>query len=275
MQGPMEHRGVRVELTGTIEAPLELGGSKTFLSLQETVCGPGVLPASIICRYPFDFAIPSTAFESCEGQLFKIRYKVTAKVLRRGLSAIILSDSHSTSRVIWVTRKTPIDRNLFVPQPQQCFVGTDDASLQVSIVLNSQDNIYSTLDTIDGKIEFLARQKLSIVSVELQLVRRETIKDQSEASAIIRHQVIDGIPSYGDSIKFKFPLINNLPQISSTLPLNHTRSFSVDYSLAIVLIEEGGGRSYYKQLPIHLIRAELCTWKKSNYLKGINSPYSL
>ena len=253
-----------------------MGGVKQFLYTQETLSGPGHLQPNNVYRFPFDFSIPSNALESFEGHLFRIRYKVTGKVNRAGLSAIFASDSYTVNQLIWVERTVPIDRHLFAvsDRPQECLVGTDDDTLQMAVKLESEVNLFSSDDHIHGAVVFSGPQRLPIVSVEAQLVRRETIQSVSEAIAIARHQIIDGIPMGGDQVEFSFPMkAALLPFLSSSLPMSPNRTFSVDYSLTIVLIEQHAHRSYFKQLPIFVTRSLYDA--KSRPIAGLNEPFRL
>lgn len=270
----MEHRGIKVELIGQLDVPLELGGSKPFLHLQESLSGPSKLQPNHILRLPFDFTIPKTALESFEGHLLRIRYRLMAKLLRSGISSIIMNDAFTVSQVIWVERQNhDIGQQVTSSGPPECLVGTDDGTLQVKVALtNNPDNQYNTDVPIEGIIQF-EHCRLPIVSVELQLVRRESVQDISEAIAIHRQQVIDGIPMAKDTIPFTFFINGNIPQLSSSMPPQSSRQFAIEYSLAIVFIEQGGAKSYFKQLPIILDRQPYN--RDGRCLIGLNDAYSL
>lgn len=266
----MEHSGIKVELIGQLEVPVELGGVKPFVHLQETLSGPARLEPNHISRMPFDFTLPKTVIESFEGHLLRVRYRIVAKLLRSGLSAILVNNAYTSSRTLWVERRSDNDNQ--VAGPTECLVGTDDGSLQVRVSLSNPTNHFTTDQPINGVISF-EHVRIPIVSVEVQLVRRESIQDMVESVAIHRQQVIDGVPSSKDTIPFHFMINGNIPQLSSTMPAVPSRQFAIDYTLAIVFIEQGGVRSYFKQLPI-ILKRQLYN-QNGRCLLGLNDPYSL
>jgi hypothetical protein len=155
----------------------------------------------------------------------------------------------------------------------ECFVGTDDGSLQVRVTLNEPPHkLFHSTHPITGLVHF-EHCRLRIVSVEVQLVRRESVQDVSESVAVHRQQVIDGLVYTGDLVHFTFLINGNIPQVCSSSGSGEGRLFTVEYSVAVVFVEAGGARSYFKQLPISLWR-EPYDERKRCFI-GLNEPYSL
>lgn len=108
---------VQISLHGSIEMPYERGGqSHEFTSLVTALLGPssddsyGPRP---LCRFPFSFATVSMPYESYDGELVSLRYRIQRRQrlfdLRYCLRATVKRSSSSvirSERTLWVIDRT-------------------------------------------------------------------------------------------------------------------------------------------------------------------------
>lgn len=68
----VEHHGIRIELVGEIELPIDQGGRTEFRNLLTALLAPGQLSTARTV-VPFEFKSVDAPFESYDGQLIRLR----------------------------------------------------------------------------------------------------------------------------------------------------------------------------------------------------------
>lgn len=114
---------------------------------------------------------------------------------------------------------------------------------------------YHLKDLIEGFVKF-KKVSIRLVSMELQLIKKETIlagsDTQAETEVLTRFEIMDGGPIKNETIPIKwfiapYDLTPSYPDINSRL--------SVQYFINLVLIDVEE-RKYFKQSEITLVRVD-------------------
>lgn len=236
----VDHKGVRVEVTGQIELFNDRGNTHDFLFLVKHLAGPESLTSDR--SYEFEFPNVEKPHESYHGTNVRLRYFVKATVMRG------MAQPNITQELEFVVHMLSAYPN--VPNPLKMEVGIED-SLHIEFEYNKSR--YHLDEAIIGKISFIL-VRVKIKHMEIDLIRREQTgsgpSNYMEQESIGKYEIMDGGPAKGEVIPIRLFLksFQGQPTMKEV-----AKKFSVRYFLNLVLVDEED-RRYFKQQEITLWR---------------------
>jgi len=236
----VDHKGVRVEVTGQIELFNDRGNTHDFLFLVKHLAGPESLASDR--SYEFEFPNVEKPHESYHGTNVRLRYFVKATVMRG------MAQPNITQELEFVVHMLSAYPN--VPNPLKMEVGIED-SLHIEFEYNKSR--YHLDEAIIGKISFIL-VRVKIKHMEIDLIRREQTgsgpSNYMEQESIGKYEIMDGGPAKGEVIPIRLFLksFQGQPTMKEV-----AKKFSVRYFLNLVLVDEED-RRYFKQQEITLWR---------------------
>ena len=242
----VEHLGVKVQLLGTIESPLDVIKSSEFLSLATELASPATMSGAE--SYRFEFRNVEKQHESYRGRNVRLRYYVRVVISRKSKLDI------TREKELWV-QKYPADAvGDAVAPPQKSSVKIDVGIEQcLHIEFEYLNSRFSLKEVIVGRIFFFL-VRLKIKHMEISLIRRESVglgpNQAVESDTIVKFEIMDGAPVKGESIPIRLFLGGH--NLTSTYK-DVNKKFSVRTYLSLVLIDEDA-RRYFKQSEIILYR---------------------
>lgn len=243
----VEHIGVKVQLLGSIESPLDVISSSDFLSLATELASPGVLTGAE--SYPFEFKNVEKQHESYRGKNVKLRYYVRVIVSRKNKLVI------SREKELWVEQYAS----------QVALGGAEALSLKPSVKMDVGieqclhiefeylKSRFLLKEVIVGRIFFFL-VRLKIKHMEISLIRRESVGSSPnqavESDTVVKFEIMDGAPVKGESIPIRL-FLGGYTLTPTYKDVN--KKFSVRTYISLVLIDEDA-RRYFKQSEIILYR---------------------
>ncbi|KAL4106864.1 hypothetical protein PRIC1_004903 [Phytophthora ramorum] len=173
----LEHTGLKLELLGLIEVPLDRSAGYEFTNSVRELQPSG---SSIEGEetFTFEFTKVDKPHESYYGQSVKLRYRVVPP--------------------------PPVDRSIKME------VGIEDC---LHIEFEYDKSRYHLKDVVIGKIFFLL-VRIKIKHMELAILRRESVgagaQRHSESETITKFEIMDGAPVKGESSRFSVKYFLNL-----------------------------------------------------------------
>lgn len=243
----VEHVGIKVQLLGSIESPLDVISSSDFLSLATELASPAVLSSSE--SYPFEFKNVEKQHESYRGKNVKLRYFIRVVVSRKNKLDI------TREKELWVQQFSS-------PQVSpDAMANTLKLSVKMDVGIEQCLHIefeylksrFLLKEVIVGRIHFFL-VRLKIKHMEISLIRRESVgtapNQAVESDTLVQFEIMDGAPVKGESIPIRLFLggYNLTPTYKDV-----NKKFSVRTYLSLVLIDEDA-RRYFKQSEIILYR---------------------
>lgn len=238
----VEHVGVKVQLLGSIESPLDAIASLDFLSLATELAAPAQLTHPE--TYPFEFRNVEKQHESYRGKNVRLRYYVRVVVSRKNKTDVV------REKDLWVYQYAS------PPAP-------DGASVKMDVGIEHCLHIefeylksrFALKEVIVGRIFFLL-VRLKIKHMELSLIRRETVglppNQVTDSETVVRFEIMDGAPVKGETIPIRL-FLGGYDLTPTYKDVN--KKFSTRTYLLLVLIDEDA-RRYFKQSEIILFRDE-------------------
>lgn len=242
-----DHLGITIELIGIISKKSYLfyilatqneDYKSEFLNMSKELEAPGELSNSM--SYNFSFKKVNLPYESYEGSVFVkylIRVHITKKLLRT---------------------KYTIDKKLVVYNPCQEPELNANVRMEVGIcnLIHMEYELFSSKfelkDCILGKIYFV-RVSMKVKSVEIHLLKKETINQKTENTLITKFEVVDGRPDADDIVPIRMFL--NCYELSPTYrDINNI--MSIKYYLKFVIIDDDD-KAFFKQQEIFLWRKNI------------------
>ncbi|KAF3987222.1 hypothetical protein FT663_04043 [Candidozyma haemuli var. vulneris] len=268
----VEHIGVKVQLLGVIESPLDTITSSEFLSLATELAAPGHLNQSD--TYGFAFRNVEKQYESYRGKNVNLRYFIRVVVSRKNKADI------TREKDLWVLQyanSSNDDTNGNAPGGRKSSTGSANGEVTetnaaksiassavkmdvgiehcLHIEFEYNKSRFSLKDVIMGRIFFLL-VRIKIKHMEVSIVRRETVgsgpSSVLESETMVRFEIMDGAPVKGESIPIRL-FLNGYDLTPTYKDVN--KKFSCRSYLQLVLIDEDG-RRYFKQSEITLFRDE-------------------
>ncbi|KAG7389513.1 Vacuolar protein sorting-associated protein 26A [Phytophthora boehmeriae] len=239
----LEHTGLKLELLGLIEVPLDRNSNFEFTnSVKELQSSGHVLEGKE--TFAFDFAQVDKPHESYYGHSVKLRYILRATLARGSYASSLVHEQD-----LWVQKvdpPPPIDRSIKME------VGIEDC---LHIEFEYDKARYHLKDVVIGKIFFLL-VRIKIKHMELAILRRESVgsgaQRHSESETVTKFEIMDGAPVKGESVPVRLYLA---PYALTPTFRNVQSRFSVKYFINLVLVDEED-RRYFKQ-------QEIVLWRKS------------
>ncbi|KAL4174818.1 hypothetical protein KRP22_006747 [Phytophthora ramorum] len=237
----LEHTGLKLELLGLIEVPLDRSAGYEFTNSVRELQPSG---SSIEGEetFTFEFTKVVKPHESYYGQSVKLRYVLRATLARGNYASNLVQEQD-----LWVQRVVPpppVDRSIKME------VGIEDC---LHIEFEYDKSRYHLKDVVIGKIFFLL-VRIKIKHMELAILRRESVgagaQRHSESETITKFEIMDGAPVKGESVPVRLYLS---PYALTPTYRNVQSRFSVKYFLNLVLVDEED-RRYFKQQEITLWR---------------------
>ncbi|KAL3658230.1 hypothetical protein V7S43_016858 [Phytophthora oleae] len=240
----LEHTGLKLELLGLIEVPVDRSAGDEFTSsVRELQASGEALEGEQ--TFNFDFAKVDKPHESYYGKSVKLRYVLRATLARGNYASSLVEEQD-----LWVQRvcpPPPVDRSIKME------VGIEDC---LHIEFEYDKSRYHLKDVVIGKIFFLL-VRIKIKHMELAILRRESVgastQRHSESEIITKFEVMDGAPVKGESVPVRLYLA---PYALTPTYRNVQSRFSVKYFLNLVLVDEED-RRYFKQQEITLWRKNI------------------
>uniref|UniRef100_H3H1I2 Vacuolar protein sorting-associated protein 26 n=1 Tax=Phytophthora ramorum TaxID=164328 RepID=H3H1I2_PHYRM len=237
----LEHTGLKLELLGLIEVPLDRSAGYEFTnSLRELQPSGSSIEGEE--TFTFEFTKVDKPHESYYGQSVKLRYVLRATLARGNYASNLVQEQD-----LWVQRVVPpppVDRSIKME------VGIEDC---LHIEFEYDKSRYHLKDVVIGKIFFLL-VRIKIKHMELAILRRESVgagaQRHSESETITKFEIMDGAPVKGESVPVRLYLS---PYALTPTYRNVQSRFSVKYFLNLVLVDEED-RRYFKQQEITLWR---------------------
>lgn len=268
----VEHIGVKVQLLGVIESPLDTITLSEFLSLATELAAPGHLNQSD--TYGFAFRNVEKQYESYRGKNVNLRYFIRVVVSRKNKADI------TREKDLWVLQYANSlndDTNGNAPGGRKSSTGSANGEVTetnaaksiassavkmdvgiehcLHIEFEYNKSRFSLKDVIMGRIFFLL-VRIKIKHMEVSIVRRETVGSGPslvlESETMVRFEIMDGAPVKGESIPIRL-FLNGYDLTPTYKDVN--KKFSCRSYLQLVLIDEDG-RRYFKQSEITLFRDE-------------------
>lgn len=242
----VEHVGVKVQLLGTIESPLDVITTLDFLSLANELASPGII--SNPETFPFEFKNVEKQFESYRGKNVRLRYYVRVVVSRKNKLEI------TREKELWVYQyATATPAGELAPNPTvKMDVGIEHC---LHIEFEYQKSRFSLKEVIVGRIYFFL-VRLKIKHMEILLIRRESVGSPPnqvvDSETLVKFEIMDGAPVKGESIPIRLFLsgYNLTPTYKDV-----NKKFSTRTYLSLNLFDEDA-RRYFKQSEIILYRSE-------------------
>ncbi|KAE8988956.1 Vacuolar protein sorting-associated protein 26 [Phytophthora rubi] len=240
----LEHTGLKLELLGLIEVPVDRSAGDEFTSsVRELQPSGEALEGE--ATFPFDFAKVDKPYESYYGKSVKLKYVLRATLARGNYASSLVQEQD-----LWVQRVVPpppVDRSIKME------VGIEDC---LHIEFEYDKSRYHLKDVVIGKIFFLL-VRIKIKHMELAILRRESVgagtQRHSESETVTKFEIMDGAPIKGESVPVRLYLS---PYALTPTYRNVQSRFSVKYFLNLVLVDEED-RRYFKQQEITLWRKNI------------------
>lgn len=250
----VEHVGIKVQLLGSIESPLDVITSSDFLSLATELASPSVLSGSE--SFPFEFKNVEKQHESYRGKNVKLRYYVRVVVSRKNKPEI------TREKELWVQQYASPQVALEVEAPSLKSSVKMDVGIEQCLHIEFEylKSRFLLKEVIVGRISFFL-VRLKIKHMELSLIRRESVgsgpNQAVESDTVVKFEIMDGAPVKGESIPIRL-FLGGYKLTPTYKDVN--KKFSVRTYLSLVLIDEDA-RRYFKQSEIILYREpkEMCT----------------
>lgn len=265
----VEHTGVKVQLLGSIESPLDTITLSEFLGLATELAAPGHLNQSD--TYGFAFKNVEKQYESYRGKNVNLRYFLRVVVSRKNKADI------TREKDLWVLQyETALEgnpngkanrrgsaastggeafksaANTIASTTVKMDVGIEHC-LHIEFEYNKSR--FSLKEVIMGRIFFML-VRIKIKHMEISLVKREMVGSAPnqvvESDTQVRYEIMDGAPVKGESIPIRL-FLNGYDLTPTYKDVN--KKFSCRTYLLLVLIDEEG-RRYFKQSEIILYRDE-------------------
>ncbi|KAF4043247.1 Vacuolar protein sorting-associated protein 26 [Phytophthora infestans] len=237
----LEHTGLKLELLGLIEVPVDRNAGFEFTSSVRELQPSGEIIEGGQ-TFAFDFAKVEKPHESYYGKSVKLRYVLRATLARGNYASNLVQEQD-----LWVQRVAPpppADRSIKME------VGIEDC---LHIEFEYDKSRYHLKDVVIGKIFFLL-VRIKIKHMELAILRRESVgsgtQRHSESETVTKFEIMDGAPVKGESVPVRLYLA---PYALTPTYRNVQSRFSVKYFLNLVLVDEED-RRYFKQQEISLWR---------------------
>lgn len=249
--GRIDHNGISIELSGTIDDLTLAGRCRTFLasSLILTPDGNQSTPSELL-QLPFSFGALSLPHASFEGARLQIRYFLRVTVKRS------MAD-RTFERTLWVEpipskKLADSDMNNENITRARLEVGLDS---MMSLSIELDDGPYTWLGLLRGRLLFTSLS-ISLVSADLCIIRREYIPAPKEppttafqvpepSEFISRFQILEGPVRTGDEIPFRFHLASCLSEHSVPTCSEEHGLYAVRY-YAFFELQDSQQRRFYK-----------------------------
>ncbi|KAF1780140.1 Alpha/Beta hydrolase fold [Phytophthora cactorum] len=240
----LEHTGLKLELLGLIEVPVDRNGGYEFTtSVRELQPSGEVIEGEH--AFAFEFAKVDKSHESYYGRSVKLRYVLRATLARGNYASNLVQEQD-----LWVQRVAPpppVDRSIKME------VGIEDC---LHIEFEYDKSRYHLKEVVIGKIFFLL-VRIKIKHMELAILRRESVgsgtQRHSESETVTKFEIMDGAPVKGESVPVRLYLA---PYALTPTYRNVQSRFSVKYFLNLVLVDEED-RRYFKQQEVTLWRKNI------------------
>jgi vacuolar protein sorting-associated protein 26 len=236
-----EHKGIKIELKGTIERISKLKSKNDFISLTQDLCQGGILTENIT-EYPFCFKQVQKKYESYKGDYAVVSYyiKVTIETKVRNISY------EKEFAVVNPNEESILKEN---DEPIKLGVGIKDL-LKLSIDFKSRN--CDCKGTLKGVITF-NNVNLGLKYMEIQIMRREILigaENDCEPAFLAKFEIMDGGPIKNEKIPIRLFL---KPYDLTPTYGNVDNKFFVKYFLNMVIVDSEEQR-YFKQKEIVLFR---------------------
>ncbi|PVH18160.1 uncharacterized protein CXQ87_001077 [Candidozyma duobushaemuli] len=267
----VEHIGVKVQLLGAIESPLDTITSSEFLSLATELAAPGHLRQSD--TYDFAFKNVEKQYESYRGKNVNLRYFIRVVVSRKNKADItrekdlwVLQYDNSSSEETngnaerKVSTGSSTGGEVMAKSAAKTIASSTvkmDVGIEHCLHIEFEYNKsrFSLKEVIVGRIFFML-VRIKIKHMEISLVKREMVGSAPnqvvESDTTVRFEIMDGAPVKGESIPIRL-FLNGYDLTPTYKDVN--KKFSCRTYLSLVLIDEEG-RRYFKQSEIVLYREE-------------------
>lgn len=270
----VEHIGVKVQLLGAIESPLDTITLSEFLSLATELAAPGHLRQ--LDTYGFAFKNVEKQYESYRGKNVNLRYFIRVVVSRKNKADItrekdlwVLQYDNSLSeetngnaerKVSTGSTGSSTGGEVMVKSAAKTIASSTvkmDVGIEHCLHIEFEYNKsrFSLKEVIVGRIFFML-VRIKIKHMEISLVKREMVGSAPnqvvESDTAVRFEIMDGAPVKGESIPIRL-FLNGYDLTPTYKDVN--KKFSCRTYLLLVLIDEEG-RRYFKQSEIVLYREE-------------------
>ncbi|TDH69195.1 hypothetical protein CCR75_002281 [Bremia lactucae] len=226
----LEHTGLKLELLGIIEVPLDRSAKYEFsTSARDLQLSGEIIEGEQ--TFQFEFANVAKPYESYHGKSVELKYILRATLARGKYARKIVHEQE-----LWVQRvdpPPPVDRSIKME------VGIEDC-LHLEFEYDKSNLV-----------------RIRIKHMELAIVRRESVgsgtQRHSASETVTKFELLDGAPVKGESVPVRLYLA---PYALTLTYRNVENRFSVRYFLNLVLVDEED-RRYFKQ-------QEIILWRKSS-----------
>ncbi|GIQ81576.1 vacuolar protein sorting protein 26 related, partial [Kipferlia bialata] len=232
--------GLTVSVLGRLDYFYLQTANKQIAGQTETLDCP--VPVISPYSFPFSFPLAMLTHETFNGQQASLSYCVQV-VLKRRLGQSITVD---------------VPFNLVCPRalpekapPVQCEVGNEDHGLLLELTLDK--DTYPLDGRLLGKVTFLAVGSL-LSSMRLHIVSREAVTRTQQwgttDSESRSFEALTGTPARGETIPIRLCL-SDFKGLGPSLSV--PGEFSLTHEVHVV-IENARGESFFKVLPVTLVR---------------------
>lgn len=237
-----EHKGIKLELIGLIESPLDKKISSRFIGLGFDIEPLGILSKEVN-TYEFKYASVEKQFETYYGKTMNVKY-----ILRLTIETKFKSLTYDQEFAVQNPMNPDILKN--DNNPIKLEVGIDEW-LHLSFELFNRN--FAQKDIASGKVTF-KKVSLRLLGMEVQLIKKETIVGaaQPDTQILAKYEIMDGGPIKHETIPIR--LFMKPYELTPTMN-NVSNRFSVQYFVNIVLTDVED-RKYFKQHEIFIFRIE-------------------
>lgn len=241
----VEHQGIMINLIGIIENIKDPSASSKFYDENLMLSPPDKINNEIT---QIDFCFNSgkeKEYETYLGSSVKVRYY---------LCATIMSTPKQIYNQFEIVILNPSSREEFSKEeivPLKLEIGVEKI---LHILFEIEKSSYFLRDVIVGKVKFV-EISIPIKIMEIQIIRKENLNFSnafsSETTMMSRYQLMEGTPTNGTEIVFRYYLSG----VRALTPsyVNVDNKFSVQYfvHLEFIDLEE---RRFFKRMEINLKR---------------------
>lgn len=238
-----EHKGIKLELFGTIQSLKDSKDCLRFISLSQELESIGILYQEVT-TYPFKFCNVQKQYETYKGSIKSIKYflKLTIDTSLR---------THTYEQEFAVINPEKPDCLTKENLPIKLEVGIED---WLHIVFDLDHRHFGLKDIATGRVTF-KKVGIRLQTMEIQVIKKETVTIpgiQPVSTVIAKYEIMDGGPIKNETvpIRFFFKPYDLTPTMD-----NINNKLSVNYFINLVLndIED---RKYFKQHEIFFHRIE-------------------
>ena len=238
-----EHKGIKLELFGTIHSEKDSKDVLRFISLTQELESIGALMQEVT-TYPFKFMNVQKQYETYRGNLKSVKYflKLTIDTSLR---------THTFEQEFAVINPEKPDCLQKENIPIKLEVGIVD---WLHIVFDLDHRHFGLKQTATGRVTF-KKVGIRLNTMEIQIIKKETVNIPGAVpyqTVVARYEIMDGGPIKNETvpIRFFFKPYDLTPTMD-----NINNKMSVQYFINLVLndIED---RKYFKQHEIFLHRIE-------------------